>query len=144
VESFELQSRIDAPVERVWALVSDHVGWQEWSGAQEVVLRQQGDPAPNGLGAIRVLRRGGLALEEEVTGFDPPRRLEYRVCAGIPVRECRSELRLEPSGAATRLSWAVQFRPLVPGTGWLLTRLIRPRLAGALDGLAQQLSASAG
>jgi uncharacterized protein YndB with AHSA1/START domain len=138
MQSFELRSEIAAPVERVWAVLSDHVGWRDWAGVQEVVLRQQGDPPPNGLGAIRVLRRGGLAIEEEVVAFEPPHRLGYRVCAGIPVRDCGAELRLEPSGAATRVSWQVSFRPLVPGTGWLLRRLIRPRLEQALAGLARR------
>jgi uncharacterized protein YndB with AHSA1/START domain len=138
MHEFELRSEIAAPVDRVFALLADHVGWREWAGVQEVVLRQQGDPAPNGLGAIRVLRRGGLAIEEEVVAFEPPRRIAYRICAGIPVRDCSADLRLEPAAAATRLSWQVHFRPLLPGTGWLLRRLIRPKLEQALAGLAQR------
>jgi uncharacterized protein YndB with AHSA1/START domain len=135
---FELVSEIAAPVERVWAVISDHAGWQAWSGAQEVVVRQQGDPPPGGLGTIRVLRRGGFAIEEEVVGFEPPLWLAYRVTAGIPVRDCGVEIRLAPSGAATHVTWRVRFRPLVPGTGWLLSRVIRARLAGALAGLARR------
>jgi uncharacterized protein YndB with AHSA1/START domain len=134
---FAIRQEIPAPVERVFALLADHVGWQRWAGVQEVVLRQQGDPAPNGLGAIRVLRRGGLAIEEEVTAFEPPARIGYRVSAGIPVRDCQVEIRLEPSAGATRLTWDVRFRPLVPGTGWLMRRLIRPRLVDTLAGLAR-------
>ena len=136
---FELGAEIAAPVERVWAVLSDHAGWQAWSGAQEVVVRQQGDPPPGGLGTIRVLRRGGFAIEEEVVGFEPPRRLAYRVTAGIPVRDCDVEIRLEPSGAATRVTWQARFRPLVPGTGWLLERVIRTRLTEALAGLARSV-----
>jgi len=137
MERFVLEQPIRAPLEKVWALISDHVGWQRWAGVQEVVLRQQGDPAPNGLGAIRVLRRGGLAFEEEVIAFEPPARIAYRVVAGIPVRDCEVEIRLAPAGGETRVTWDVRFRPLVPGTGWLLLRLIRPRLAAALAGLAR-------
>jgi uncharacterized protein YndB with AHSA1/START domain len=137
MRSFELESEIAAPAERVFAVISDHVGWRDWAGVQEVVLRQRGDPAPNGLGAIRVIRRGGLAIEEEVVSFEPPKRITYRVQAGIPVRDCEVEIRLTPAGAATRVSWSVRFRPLVPGTGGLLERLIRARLADALAGLAR-------
>ena len=136
MRSFELQAEIAAPAERVFALVSDHAGWQQWAGVQEVVLRQRGDPPPNGLGAIRVMRRGGLAIEEEVVAFEPPSRIGYRVHAGIPVRDCDVEIRLTPGGRGTRVSWSVRFRPRVPGTGWLLERLIRPRLEDALAGLA--------
>jgi len=142
MRSFELEGQITASTERVFAVISDHVGWQKWAGVQEVVLRQRGDPAPNGLGAIRVIRRGGLAIEEEVVLFEPPSRIGYRVHAGIPVSDCDVEIRLMPDAVGTRVSWKVQFRPLVPGTGWLLERLIRPRLERALAGLAGACSST--
>jgi uncharacterized protein YndB with AHSA1/START domain len=130
---------VEAPIERVWRVVADHAGWRTWAGVQEVVLRQQGDPPPNGLGAIRVLRRSGLAIEEEIVEFEPPRRMAYRVTAGIPARDCCAELVLEPSNGATRVHWRVRFRPLLPGSGALLRWWIRPRLQSALAGLARSV-----
>ena len=117
MQSFELRKEVPAPPEQVWEVVIDHKGWADWAGIKEAVLRCQGHPPPNGLGAIRVFRAKGLAIEEEIVGFEPPRRMEYRLTAGAPVRDHRGEVRLEPCDAGTLVIWKVEFRPLIPGTG---------------------------
>ena len=97
MQKIELRREIAAPPEAVWAVLTDHVGWTRWAGIKEAVLRNEGFPPPNGVGAIRVFRQTGLAIEEEVTVFEPPRRLEYRLTAGAPIREHRGEMLLSPS-----------------------------------------------
>ena len=134
---FELRTHVPASPEAAWAAYTDHAGWRDWAGFQEVVLRQRGDPAPNGLGAIRVLRRAGLAIEEEVVRFDPPRRFAYRLVAGLPVRDYRGEVTFAPDGEGTALAWRVEFRPAVPGTGRLLRSLLRRGLADVLGRFAR-------
>src|SRR5882672_283157 len=113
----EVTQAIAAPPDQVFAIYTDHVGWERWAGVKEVVLRQQGDPPPNGLGAIRVIRARGMAIEEEVTVFEPPTRMAYRLVAGAPVRDHEASVRFEPDGSGTRVTWSVRFRPVVPGTG---------------------------
>jgi uncharacterized protein YndB with AHSA1/START domain len=134
----ELSRQIPAAPDRVWALYTDHEGWEKWAGVKEVVLRQKGDPPPNGLGAIRVIRASGMAIEEEVTAFEPPRRMAYRLVAGAPIRDHAGEVRFEPDGAGTRVTWTVRFRPLVPGTGWLIRRMLERSLGDVLERLAAQ------
>lgn len=134
----ELSQAVAAPPEKVFAFYTDHVGWQRWAGVKEVVLRQTGDPPPNGLGAIRVIRARGMAFEEEITAFEPPRRLGYRLVAGAPVRDHAGEVRFEPDGAGTRVTWTIRFRPLVPGTGWVLRRVLERELRGVLAALAER------
>ncbi len=136
----KLTREILASPEAIFAVLSDHRGMVGWAGAREVVLRHEGDPPPNGVGAVRVIRASGLAVEEEITGFDPPKRIEYRVVAGIPIRDHHGEIRLEPEGDFTRLCWEIRFRPLIPGTGWLLRPLLTRALTGMIDGLASEVS----
>ena len=136
VQEIRVEKELAVAPEVAWERFTDHLGWAEWAGAREVVLRQEGDPAPNGLGAIRVLHAHGLAVEEEVIAFEPPRRLRYRVVAGLPIRDHTGEVEFEPSDAATRLTWTIRFRPLVPGTG----RLARWALQKALQNTLQRLS----
>jgi uncharacterized protein YndB with AHSA1/START domain len=136
----EVTQAIAAPPDKVFAIYTDHVGWQDWAGVKEVVLRQIGDPPPNGLGAIRVIRARGMAIEEEITAFEPPRRLGYRLVAGAPVRDHAGEVRFEPDAAGTRVTWTVRFRPLVPGTGWLLRRVLERGLRDVLTALAENAS----
>jgi uncharacterized protein YndB with AHSA1/START domain len=136
----EVTQAIAAPPDEVFAIYTDHVGWERWAGVKEVVLRQTGDPPPNGLGAIRVIRARGMAIEEEITAFEPPRRLGYRLVAGAPVRDHAGEVRFEPDAAGTRVTWTVRFRPLVPGTGWLVGRVLERGLRGVLAALAENVS----
>ena len=128
----QLQATIDGRIDDVWALFTDHVAWARWAGVKEVVLRQQGDPAPNGVGAVRVIRDRGVAVEEEVTAFEAPKLLVYRMLAGLPARDYHGEVSLAEGDGDTQLCWSVRFRPLIPGTGWLLGRLLRRKLQDIL------------
>jgi uncharacterized protein YndB with AHSA1/START domain len=138
VQHIEIERRIAALPERVWEVVSDHRGWVRWAGASEVVLRSEGDPAPNGLGAIRVMRGRGVAVEEEIIGFDPPERMAYRIAGGLPVKDYRGEIRLEPSGTGTLLVWTAEFSPRIPLTGPLLRYGLERLLARMASSLADQ------
>ena len=132
MQAFELVEKIPAPPEQVFGVLADHRGLADWTSAREVVLRQEGDPPPNGLGAIRVVRTSGLAVEEEITGFDPPKRLSYRISGGLPIRDHRAEIQVAPHADGSEVRWIVSFRPRIPGTGALLAFLIRRGLQDML------------
>jgi uncharacterized protein YndB with AHSA1/START domain len=135
----EVAQQVAAPRERVFDVYTDYLGWPRWAGVKEVVLRQQGDPPPNGLGAIRVIRARGMAIEEEITAFERPSRTAYRLIAGVPIRDHSGEVRFEPDAAGTRVVWTVRFRPLVPGTGWLIGSILSREIRSALAGLAEHI-----
>lgn len=143
MQDIEIRTRIGAPPAAVFEVVADHAGYAGWAGVQEAVLRNPGHPPPNGVGASRVLRSAGIAVEEEVTHFEPPERLAYRLVAGLPVRNYEGEVLLVSagtgSGTGTDLTWRVRFRPLLPGTGWLLRRLIARSLRDLVSRLASHL-----
>lgn len=128
----ELTIRIAAPPERVFDILADHEGMPRWTDAREVVLRHPGDPHPNGVGAIRVIRARGLAVEEEILAYRRPERIEYRISAGAPVRDHHAEVVLEREGEGTRVHYRARFRPLVPGTGWLIRRALTRALGAML------------
>jgi uncharacterized protein YndB with AHSA1/START domain len=140
MQDIEIRAEIPAAPAKVFALLEDHAGYARWAGVKESVLRHPGDPSPHGLGAIRVLRSAGLAIQEEITVYEPPRRLEYALTAGLPVREYTGSVDLAPRGGGTELHWRVRFRPLVPGTGWLLRAALQRTLRGMVDALVRQLA----
>ena len=98
-----------APMEVVWARVADASSWSTWGEWNETVLDREGEPAPDGVGALRRFRRGRLTTVEEVVAFEPPSRLAYEVRSGVPVRDYHSEVTLEPVGGGTRLRWVSTF-----------------------------------
>lgn len=133
-----VEREVRAPVGRVFAVVSDHERMPEWFPAREVVRRRPGSPQPDGVGAVRVLRGSGLAVEEAVTAFEPDARLAWIVVAGAPLRRARGDVRLWPSLAGTRVRWSVEFEAGVPGTAWIARRVLERTLSRALDGLARR------
>lgn len=108
-----------------------------WAGVREVVLRQEGHPAPNGLGAIRVIRSTGVVVEEEITAFDPPKRLAYQMVPGLLFRDYQAEVQLDACPKGTAVRWRVRLSPRFPGTGWLLHRAVQRALTTMLTRLAE-------
>jgi uncharacterized protein YndB with AHSA1/START domain len=135
VHRIEVSQRIAAPRERVWAILADHEGMKRWSPVREVIRRRPGAPDPNGEGAIRTVRASGMVFDERITAFKAGERMEYVLVEGAPIRDHNGEVVLLPDGDATRVVWRVSFRPLIPGTGWLLERLLRKGLTTGLEGL---------
>jgi uncharacterized membrane protein len=144
MQEVKVQADVPAPLERVWARYADLTGWESWSGIEEVVVRQPGEPAPSGLGTIRVLRSHGIAIEEEVVAFEPQRRIAFQWVAGLPLREHEGEVYFESLEGATRVIVRMRFRPLLPGSGGLLARLLRPRIEDVLQRLGRQPCSDAG
>lgn len=132
--------RVAASPERAWEILSDHEGMSAWSGFRQVTLERPGERERNGRGAERRLLGPGGAIVEQVTGFEAPRLLRYRVIAGSPFVCHQGEVRLEPAGAETEITWDVRFRPRVPGTGAILARLFGRMLGrGLRDGLRRRI-----
>jgi hypothetical protein len=107
----------DAPVPPsvVWDVLADHPGMTRWTPLRRVVMEAGGSPEPHGVGAVRALHLIGPPIREEVTGFEAPRRLTYRLLSGLPVRDYTGEVALEPTGAGTRIRWTIAFTPAIPG-----------------------------
>ncbi len=134
----ERQAIIRAPRHRVWKILVNHEEMPDWFPAREVIRRRTGEPDPNGVGAIRVIRLGGIAVEERITAFKLDERLEYDCTAGAPVRDYRGEVVLLAAGADTLVRWSVSLRPWIPGTGWLARKFVDGILQRALIGLSRR------
>ena len=61
-------------------------------------LEREGEPAPNGVGAIRVLTAVGPPLREEVLTYEEPSRFSYKLLSGLPVRDHVGTVELTPHG----------------------------------------------
>ena len=133
-----LEIHIDAPRNRVWEILVDHERMPEWFPAREVIRRRAGHPDPDGIGACRVVRISGLAIEEIVTAFKPCEYLEYSVTEGAPFVDHMADVILTNEGDGTRVRWCVRLRPLIPGTGWLVRSNLTRTLQRALYGLKRK------
>jgi uncharacterized protein YndB with AHSA1/START domain len=138
-----MQQRFAAVPARVFEVLSDHVGFGRWMGA-DIALERPGEPPPNGLGAIRVIRVRGLAIREEVTRFEPPRAMDYRVIGGAPFRNHLGEIRVGPEDGGSRLDYRIRFAwPWFAGgapVGALLARQLEREIAAGLGRMAASLA----
>jgi hypothetical protein len=113
--------RTAAPPEAVWQVLADISTWKDWGPYQDTHLEREGDPAPDGIGAIRVYVVGPIKSREEVTVFDPPRRFGYRILSGFPARDYNSLVTLDAiADGGTNITWRSEFDGKPRGTGWIM------------------------
>jgi hypothetical protein len=124
MKTFTLERTTTAPMETVFDVLTDHVGYASISAPRKCVLEQQGDPAPNGVGAIRRLHILGPPIREEVTVYDRPGRFAYKVLSGLPVRSQEGHVTLSHSGGGTHVSYRIEVDPKLPGFEFALRPVI--------------------
>ena len=131
-----------APPDVVFALLRDTARWPEWSPMTSgELVRPAPGPDPEGVGARRRFTSARGRSLEEVVAYEPDRQLSYVLLEGLPLRDYRADVALEPVPDGTRITWRSTFRPKVPGTGWLfrlaLGRFIGQVARGLGDGAAR-------
>src|SRR5512146_1367448 len=103
-----MQQRFDAQPDRVFALLTDHVGFGRALG-ENIRVERQGVPAPNGLGAVRAIRARGLTIREEVVRWEAPTAMDYRVASGAPLQNHLGEIRIAADGPGSRVDYRIRF-----------------------------------
>ncbi len=131
-----------ASPEAVYRLLADGPSWTRWSPVESVELEQQGDPPPEGVGAIRVLKMGRTTGRDQILELVPNRTFKYATLSGLPIRDYVGQVDLEPVADGTAIHWHSSFRPKVPGTGWVVQRGIARFLERCATGLAEYAASS--
>jgi len=138
VASFTFVREVQAPPEIVFEVLTDHRRYAEITPMRKSVLEREGEPAPNGVGAIRVLSSVGPSLREEVIAYEPPSRFSYRLLSGAPVRDHVGTVELEPAGDRTRVTYAVRTIPTLPIVGGAVVAVTRQAIKRLLDGVVAE------
>jgi carbon monoxide dehydrogenase subunit G len=136
--SFTLVREVDAPPEVVFDVLTDHRRYADITPVRKSVLEREGDPAPNGVGAIRVLSSIGPPLREEVIAFEPSSRFSYKLLSGAPVRDHVGTVLLEPAGAGTKVTYALRTTPTVPVAGAAVVGVTKLAIKSLLDGIVAE------
>jgi hypothetical protein len=122
----------------VFSLLADGSSWPRWSPIESFELEREGDPSPEGQGAIRVFRRGRTTGRDQIVDVAPDRLFRYVSLSGVPVRDYQAEVELEIVAGGTEIRWHASFVSKMPGTGWLLERGLRRFLSQSAKGLADE------
>lgn len=136
--SFRIDRFIAAPPETVFDLLTDHRRYAEMTSLRRSELEREGDPAPNGVGAIRVLAAVGPPLREEVIAYERPTRFSYTLLSGLPVRDHVGTVELSPEGSGTRMAYVVRTQPTVPLVGGAVVAATKLGIKSLISGVAKE------
>jgi uncharacterized protein YndB with AHSA1/START domain len=138
VASFTFKREIAAPPETVFAVLTDHRKYSELTPLRKSELEREGEPSPNGLGAIRKLTAVGPPLREEVIAYEPVERFSYKLLSGLPVRDHVGTVELTAAGSGTKMVYAVRTHPTVPVVGPVIVAVVKQAVKGLVDGIVKE------
>jgi uncharacterized protein YndB with AHSA1/START domain len=136
--SFTYERQVAAPPETVFAVLTEHHLYAEITPMRKSVLEREGEPAPNGVGAIRVLTSVGPPLREEVIAYEPSTRFSYKLLSGAPLRDHVGTVELTPRDGGTRVVYAVRTTPTLPLVGAVVVAVVRRAIKALLDGIVKE------
>jgi hypothetical protein len=140
VRQIDVTAHSSANADAVFALLADGATWPNWAPIDSFGLERAGDPPPEGVGAIRVFKRGRVTGRDEIVEIVPGRRLGYVSISGLAIKDYRATVDLEESSdpnGGTTIRWQASFSPKIPGTGRILQRGIGRFLQQCADGAAR-------
>lgn len=127
-----------ASPETVFAVLTEHDLYAEITPMRKSVLEREGEPPPNGVGAIRVLTSVGPALREEVIAYEPPSRFSYKLLSGAPVRNHVGTVELTSRDSGTHVVYAVRTTPTLPLVGPAVVAVVKQAIKALLNGIAKE------
>jgi uncharacterized protein YndB with AHSA1/START domain len=136
--SFTFKREVAAPPEIVFEVLTDHRGYAKITPLRKAELEREGEPAPNGVGAIRKLSAVGPPLREEVVAYEPVSRFSYTLLSGLPVRNHVGTVELTPAAGGTKVVYAVRTTPTVPLVGGAVVAAVKIGVKQLLGGIAKE------
>jgi uncharacterized protein YndB with AHSA1/START domain len=137
--SFTYEREVAAPPETIFAVLTDHRGYASITPMRRSTLEREGEPAPDGVGAIRVLSSVGPPLREEVIAYEPPTRFAYKLLSGAPLRDHVGTVELTAAGEGrTRVVYAVRTTPTLPLVGPLVVGVSKLAIKSLFNGIVKE------
>lgn len=136
--SFTIVREVAAPPETIFEVLVDHRAYSSITPLRRSELEREGEPAPNGAGAIRVLRALGPPLREEVLTYEEPSRFSYKLLSGLPVRDHVGTVELTAHEGGTRMTYAVRTMPTVPLVGAAVVGVVKLGVKQLIDGVSAE------
>lgn len=125
---------VDAPIDKVWGLLSDHEGMTGWVPGLKASLTTPGSTERNGIGAVRRIAMPGPApaIVEEIVAYEPSRRLSYKALAGVPLKNYGGDVELSEVAGGTRIDYTISADSRVPGFDTVAVKVIARTLLSLL------------
>ncbi len=140
METIDIRLNVNASVERVWTVLSDHEGYQDYKGVSQAKLLVKGHHEKNGLGAVRLIKARGVRFIEEIVSYNPPKRFEYivRRC-NLPLNHELGSIELTARGGETEIHWVSRYEVPLPLIGEMLAKIFQPITSKGFLRLLEQM-----
>jgi uncharacterized protein YndB with AHSA1/START domain len=111
VQKIVVTRTIGAPIDVVFEEYTDHERLADLPMVISAQVLTPGTTEKNGLGAVRVVNGGVLKLREEITGFERPTLMEYRILETSPIasRHELGRVELTEVDDGTEVTWTTVF-----------------------------------
>lgn len=136
--SFRYVRQVAAPPEVVFDVLTDHRRYNEITLLRKAELEREGEPEPNGLGAIRVLTAAGPPMREEVIAYERPSRFSYKILSGLPVRDHVGTVELKAANGGTEITYAVKTTPTLPLGGSAFMLFLKKAIRDLIGGVSKE------
>jgi uncharacterized protein YndB with AHSA1/START domain len=140
VQQVLVEREFTQPVERLFAHLCEHENLEPLLGMRIERVRDGENGERNGVGSTRRLSlRGLMPFEETVTGFEPNKRIAYRITKGTPLRGHRGEMLFtETDGGGTHVRYEIVFGAAVPGIDRVVAAALRRSIPRGFDTVAAE------
>jgi uncharacterized protein YndB with AHSA1/START domain len=136
--SFKYVRQVAAPPEIVFDVLTDHRRYSEITPLRKAALEREGEPSPNGVGAIRVLTVAGPPMREEVIAYERPYRFSYKILSGLPVRDHVGTVELKAANGGTEITYAVKTTPTIPLAGPVFMVVLKKAIRDLIGGVTKE------
>lgn len=138
----EVNELLAAPIDALFERLVDHESYASYEGVSSSTLLRAGHDERNGAGAQRRVRLGAVVLWEDITVFERPTLMEYRIVKLRPplVRHLLGRVSLTPEGEGTRVIWVSEFEVRIPVLGRRLEPKLRAQFDAAFRAMLQEMA----
>lgn len=124
--TLSLKRELKIPPDKLWDILGDF--GRSLTPDINVKLEKKGKPELNGIGSVRIVTIRKKQFYERLEHLEPQNNISYSLLSGAPVKDYTGNIFMEPIETNTLVTWNVQFRPKVLGTGliirWFVKRTI--------------------
>ena len=126
MESVILKAYVHAPAEKIWDILGVHENYTLLKDVVYAKLLREGENERNGVGAIREVHVQSTKFIEEITVYEPPRRVDYLVTkCNHPMKHHGGRVDLIPRGDGTEIHWVTSFSVPIPLIGRMFAKIYR-------------------
>ncbi|UDY24020.1 SRPBCC family protein [Nocardioides sp. Kera G14] len=140
MQTISLSKVIPAPIDIVFDEYTDHERLSELPMAISSKVTTPGHTEKNGLGAVRRLNAGAIQLREEITAFERPHLMEYRITWSFPkARHDLGRVEFTEVPGGTRVDWRTVFTVELPLVGGLADPAFKVLFSGVFKTVLHQV-----